>query len=133
MEDQDIAEAKERVQALRKQVKAEQAERSAATADSAKEVRLASLTEEERHLEQQLDEVRATAMPGADPNAPFQRPPVVSVPVEEMTEGTAYVETVDVQGNLVRVRAEDVGTVEADAPPPDVPADATMTSREPRP
>jgi len=130
MADQELTEARERVQALRKQIRAEQSQRAVESNESAKTARLTALTEEERHLEQQLEEVRGAVPVGSIETA--QQTEVVSIPVEEVAEGEAYVETVDAQGNLVRVRAEDAGTQEADAPPPNVPDDATMTSRESR-
>lgn len=131
MEDQDILEAKERVSALRKQIRQEQSEAAVRSNESAKGIRLTALTEEERHLEQMLEEVRGTVP--VEPIETVTPTDVVNVPAEEITEGEAYVETVDAYGNLVRVRAEDAGTQEADAPPPNVPDDATMTSRQPRP
>jgi len=130
MQDQDIAEAKERVNALRDQITSAKSEAAVLAFETSKNVRLKALTDEERHLEQQLEEIRATVAAGA-PDAPAAVE-LQSIPVEEVVEGESYVETVDAQGNLVRMRAEDVGTMETDAPPPDVPDDATMTSREPR-
>ena len=129
--DEDITQAKERIQALRDQITQEKAAQAARDFDTSKEYRLNQLTEEERHLEQQLEEIRGT-VPVGDPTVPVEPAvPAESIPVEEVVEGQAYVETIDAQGNLVRTLAEDAGTREADAPPPDVPDDATMTSRPP--
>jgi hypothetical protein len=126
--DEDITQAKERIQALRDQITQEKAAQAMRDFETSKEYRLNQLTEEERHLEQQLEEIRGT-VPVGDPTVPVEPAvPAESIPVEEVVEGQTYVETIDAQGNLVRTLAEDVGTKEADAPPPDVPADATMSS-----
>ncbi len=129
MADQDITEAKQRIQALRDQIREEQSAAALRAFESSKGHRLGALSEEERHLEQQLAEIRGTAQV-TDVEAPAEPGvPAESIPVEAVTEGQTYVETVDAQGNLVRTLAEDAGTREADAPPPNVPDDATMTSR----
>jgi hypothetical protein len=165
---QDVTEAKERVAALRRQVKAEQAARAAAADESQADHLMAALSEEERSLQRQLEEVRSVQMPGADPNAPVvpESPVEGAVNVEgdsgradPLAEGGAFTETVDSRGNLVRTPVavasdqsdpnvqtvpdsegvpaekrddEAEGMREADPPPPDVPDDATMTSRKPR-
>src|SRR5580765_9028008 len=154
-ENQEITAAKERVNALREQVRQEQQDRQAAATGSANDARLSALDAEERHLEQQLAEIRATPMPGADPNAPVGIAPgqvdavrlAASSVSSDTTEGT--IETVDAEGNLVRTPLSEVpdlpeaeqlpapddggGMREPDAPPPPgVPDDATMTSRAPR-
>ena len=151
MPDQDVQGAKERVEALRKQIRAETNQRAAATTAADRDIRLAALTDEERHLEQMLTTLRETAVPGAEGTVPMRvGGPAVSIPVEEIPEGSTFVETVDAYGNLVRTTvsedvqntevapeapaaAEDAGTREADAPPLEVPDDATMTSRTKRP
>ena len=146
-------EAKERVEALRKQIRAETNQRAAATTAADRDIRLAALTDEERHLEQMLTTLRETVVPGAEGTVPMRvGGPAVSIPVDEIPEGSAFVEAVDAYGNLVRtavtednaventevapeapVEAEDAGTREVDAPPLEVPDDATMTSRIKRP
>jgi hypothetical protein len=150
MPDQEIQGAKERVQALRKQIRAEQNERAVAAAEADRDVRVTALTEEERHLEQMLTTLRESPVPGADsalvPTLPGGR--VESLAVEDLPEGASFTETVDAFGNLVRTTvseentevapeapaaADEAGTREADAPPLDVPDDATMTSRMKRP
>ena len=138
MADQEIAEAKERVRALRAQVRAEQNANAVSNFEAAKTAKLDALTEEERHLEQQLAEVKATAQSAeqtlAEGTVPDLNVAALGEPVsiEDMKEGQAYLEVVDAHGNLVRVPApEDTGTQETDAPPPNVPDDATMTGRGP--
>jgi Membrane-bound metallopeptidase len=177
---QDISEARERVNALRAQIRAEQDDRAVATADAASDAKLAALSEEERHLEAQLAEVRSLQRPGMHPDEAVvpatPREGAVNVSGEPLradqdplAEGVPFTETVDAYGNLVRTPVNvdedamvqltsqgevapvqpdevvdavpvdapdadplDVGTREADPPPPDVDENATMTSRKPR-
>jgi hypothetical protein len=152
MASQEVQEAKERIRALRAQIRSENTQRATATAEADDQVRLAALTTEERELERQLSEVRSLAVPGKT-----EEPVNNAATSEPVTEGTAFMETVDQAGNLVRVPVNqdtqveltdegrsaggppeavpaeapnadpaDVGTREADAPPPDASEDATM-------
>lgn len=104
MNDQEVREARERVQALRKQLRAEQNERAVAAGESAKDARLAALAEEERHLEAQLAEVRGTQRPGEGletaPTEPVEKGEVLDLDAPPPEGG--FVEEVDEQGNLVR-------------------------------
>jgi hypothetical protein len=129
MADQDVRSARERVQALREQVREEQNKRAVAAADTAREARLTALTAEERHLEAQLAEIQSIQMPGEGsvPSVAVPGEPIEGAldPTAEPPEG-GFVETVDPQGNIVRMPA---GTLEGEAPPPNVPDDATMTGR----
>ena len=135
MADQEIAEAKERLRSLRAQVRAEQNASALANSEAAKQSRLSALTEEERHLEQQLAEIKGTLSQAEEVEAQTAGGPVTAdlgepIAIEDIQEGQAYMEVVDAYGNLVRVPAPE-GTREEDAPPPNVPDDATMTSRQP--
>jgi hypothetical protein len=168
MADQDIEAAKERVRALRRQIREEQSVRAVAGSEAAREVKLEALSQEEEMLERQLAEIRNTVVPGeVDVNVVVPAGPeegnvnVTGDPIradqDPLAEGAAFTETVDAHGNLIRTPvalsedatveltpageaalttpddASDVlGTREADAPPPDVADDATMTSRKPR-
>lgn len=110
---QDIINKRERVNALRAQIRAEQNERAVATADAAGDAKLAALSEEERHLEAQLAEVRSMQRPGDNPAVAV----VPAGPAEgtvnlsgepmradqdPLAEGAPFTETIDAYGNLVR-------------------------------
>ena len=110
MPDQDIRNARERVQALRQQVRAEQNERAVAASESAKESRLSALSAEERHLEAQLEEIRNTQMPGQGPEGVVPAEPGEgrvnvegeTLRLDEPPPEGGFIEEVDVYGNLVR-------------------------------
>ena len=114
MADQDIREARERVKALRDQVRAEQNDRAVASAELAKESRLSALSEEERHLEAQLEEIRSVQRPGEAPEGVVPAEPGegnVNVKGEPLRPGDplpegGFTETVDAFGNLVRMPLE---------------------------
>jgi hypothetical protein len=72
-DEQDITEARERVNALRRQIRAEQNDRAVASVEAARDAQLDALSEEERMLEAQLSEIRTTQRAGA---------PEVVVPAE---------------------------------------------------
>ena len=104
MNDQEVREARERVQALRQQVNAERHDRAVAASASARDARLAALTEEERHLEAQLAEIRGAQRPGEEletaATEPVEKGEILDLG-EPPPEG-GFVEEVDEQGNLVR-------------------------------
>lgn len=195
MANQDIIAAKERVRALRSQVRQTQNDNAVAQAESAEAYSLMALDQEEASLLRQLQEVQSVVVPGAE-NIPLpltdevisvneQGDPVRLDVTQAPPEGMSFMEVVDSRGNLVRVplqsadvpvapstpvapvieglpateppdatpsevapevspdatvtladpsadAPEDLGTVEADAPPLDVADDATMSSRKPR-
>ena len=110
MADQDIRNARERVQALREQVRAEQNDRAVAAAEAARESRLSALSAEERHLEAQLESIRSTQRPGEGPEGVVPAEPGEgrvnvegeSLRLDEPPPEGGFIEEVDVYGNLVR-------------------------------
>lgn len=137
MPNEKIDEAKDRVRALRAQIREEQTAVAVANAEAADEHRLKALDEEEQMLLRQLETVRKGRTHAEELRAAETAESVgeAVAPLEEFPEGTAIVETVDSQGNLVRTAAteadvvvvtegettpdEVVGTRESDPPPPD--------------
>jgi hypothetical protein len=160
--DQELLEKRERIAALRAQIRAEQSDRAVEQAEMARDAKFEALSEEERMLEAQLTEIRSIRRPGeADVEVTVPVLPeegsvnLTGGPVradqDPLAEGVPFTETVDSHGNLVRTPVNlpedasvelspageastttpegdpvDLGTREADPPPPDVPDDANL-------
>jgi hypothetical protein len=137
--DSQILEVKERLKALRRQVREETDARTSASSESAKEAQLNALQAEEHSLEMQLSQVRSVQMPGADPNegvVPAEpeegRVNVDGEPVraaqDPLAEGVAFREVVDQQGNLVRQPINEEGEPQGEPQPVQVTEEATVES-----